>query len=116
MAVKIVEDGQPILSRLKPNSKGASHLDKGVKEGLHKGLQIQKTLASKVARSNVVEWVKNTQAQVDLIGKSVAFKGCGSSSTADIPKMNDDTTKESLLIDEMSDDGDRSREGDGGNL
>ncbi|KAL4351570.1 hypothetical protein GQ457_06G017570 [Hibiscus cannabinus] len=58
-AIRIMEEGQ--------TSKNTSRGRLKVGNNLHKGVQTKKRSDNKMVVSNVVEWVKSAQAQVDLI-------------------------------------------------
>ncbi|KAK8510096.1 hypothetical protein V6N11_000397 [Hibiscus sabdariffa] len=77
-------------------------MGKGSKEGVWKGLQVHKSSASKTARSNVVEWVKTVQAQVDLIGESAMVDESVAPQPLPILEANEGDVCDMKTITEMS--------------
>ncbi|KAK8497293.1 hypothetical protein V6N12_033193 [Hibiscus sabdariffa] len=88
-------------------------------EGANKGFKVKKLMDSKVARSNVVEWVKSAHARIDQHTVSVIMVGDGSSernlAMDGIPRAPTVVELEhNPYIEVMSDNGDRMMDSLGG--
>ncbi|KAK8973834.1 hypothetical protein V6N11_076713 [Hibiscus sabdariffa] len=88
-------------------------------EGANKGFKVKKLMDSKVARSNVVEWVKSAHARIDQHTVSVIMVGDGSSernlAMDGIPRAPTVVEVEhNPYIEVMSDNGDRMMDSLGG--
>ncbi|KAK8547842.1 hypothetical protein V6N13_116068 [Hibiscus sabdariffa] len=118
-AIRIIKDGHLNAGTMSIESKSMGRAGKLNMEGANKGFKVKKLMDSKVARSNVVEWVKSAHARIDQHTVSVIMVGDGSSernlAMDGIPRAPTVVEVEhNPYIEVMSDNGDRMMDSLGG--
>ncbi|KAL4311375.1 hypothetical protein GQ457_01G022070 [Hibiscus cannabinus] len=78
-AIRIIKDGHLSAGTMSIESKSMGCAGKVNLEGANKGFKVKKLMDSKVARSNVVEWVKSAHTRIDQHTVSGIMVGDGSS-------------------------------------